>query len=154
MKKVKMDNLVVAPIKKLDLSILNKAESYSVDFENIDQKVDALFVKKLRDKLNMSQSFFAQVLGVSKKTIEKWEQSVNPIAGMSSRLMYLIDKYPDLINCFYHETYSKGDFVIKQNQPHQTSYILQVKHIEIATKPVSNDQKLPLYETCPSCLTA
>lgn len=153
MKKIKMDNLVVAPVKKLDLSILKNAESYSVDFEDIDQKVDAVFVKKLRDKLNMSQSFFAQVLGISKKTIEKWEQSANPITGMSSRLIYLIDKYPDLINSFYHETYSKGGFVVKQNQPHQTSYFVQIKHIEIA-KPTLKDQSMLFCENCPTGLTA
>lgn len=62
------------------------------------------FVKQLRNKLNMSQRLFAKVLGVSEKTIEKWEQGTNPVKGTASKLLYLLDKNEDLINQIYMET--------------------------------------------------
>lgn len=59
------------------------------------------FVKELRNELNLSQSLFAKILGISEKTVEKWEQGVNPVKGAQSRLLYLLDKNKDLINELY-----------------------------------------------------
>jgi len=115
MRKKNMDNKVIAQEVKLDLSILKKAEKYSVDFEDIDNFIDSFRVKQIRENLNMSQSFFARILGVSKKTIEKWEQGYNPIKGTSSRLLFIIEKHPSLIDDLYHERYSKNGYVYKEN---------------------------------------
>lgn len=59
------------------------------------------FVKTLRNKLDFSQRLFAKVLGVSEKTIEKWEQGANPVKGAASKLLYLLDGYPSLIDDLY-----------------------------------------------------
>lgn len=129
----KMDKKGPVQAKKLDLSVLRRAEKYTVDFYDIDQMVDAEFVKKLRDKLNMSQSFFAQVLGVSKKTIEKWEQTVNPTIGTASRLLYIIDKYPALINEFYTDTYSSNGKTFKKSAFFDTNFNIVVKTESLCT---------------------
>ncbi|HOI84479.1 MAG TPA: helix-turn-helix domain-containing protein [Acholeplasmataceae bacterium] len=133
MKNRKMDKKGPVQAKKLDLSVLRRAEKYTVDFCDIDQMVDAEFVKKLRDKLNMSQSFFAQVLGVSKKTVEKWEQSVNPMIGTASRMLYIIDKYPALINEFYTDTYSSNVKVFKKSAFFDTNFNIVVKAESLCT---------------------
>ena len=80
-----------------------RAEGISVEYADVN-KVNNDFVKKLRKKLNMSQSIFATILGVTKKTIEKWEQGANPIKGCSARLLYLIDRNPVIINQLYQTT--------------------------------------------------
>ena len=49
----------------------------------------------------MSQSLFAEILGISEKTVEKWEQGANPVKGAASRLLYLLDKNKELINDLY-----------------------------------------------------
>lgn len=87
--------------KKSFLDILKKAEAYIVEYAEIEETVNNEFVKNLRKKLNMSQNVFSSVLGVTKKTIEKWEQGVNPIKGCSARLLFLLNKKPDLINEIY-----------------------------------------------------
>lgn len=95
--------------KKYIIDILKKSDHYSVVYNDIECKVNGEFVKKLRKKLNMSQNIFASVLGVTKKTIEKWEQGVNPVKGCSARLLYLIDIDHSLINQMYSFEFVKGE---------------------------------------------
>lgn len=64
----------------------------------LDTNINGEFVKKLREKYKLTQIALANVLGVSKKTIEKWEQGVNSIKGSSAVLLSLIDEYPDILS--------------------------------------------------------
>ncbi|MDY0278744.1 MAG: helix-turn-helix domain-containing protein [Acholeplasma sp.] len=91
------------------------------DFESI---VDKKYVKDLRLNLNLTQKVLGDVLGVTKKTIEKWEQGVNPIKGPSARLIYLIDNNHNLVNELYSVNIVKSisipesvNFHIKQVVP-------------------------------------
>lgn len=95
--------------KKNIIEILKKADHYSVEYNDIEAKVNGDFVKKLRKDLNMSQTVFASILGVTKKTIEKWEQGVNPVKGCSARLLFLIDKDHNLINQIHSFEFIKGE---------------------------------------------
>jgi len=47
-------------------------------------------VKEIRESINCSQSLFADVLGVSKKTVENWESGKNIPNGSAQRLLALI----------------------------------------------------------------
>lgn len=49
-------------------------------------------IKNLRMSLNLSQRAFADVLGVSQKTVEAWETGVNSPAGSSSRIIEFLEK--------------------------------------------------------------
>ena len=44
-------------------------------------------VKETRGILNVSQSLFAQFLGVSVKSVRAWERGDNPVSGAARRLM-------------------------------------------------------------------
>ncbi len=101
--KIKTNNQKRTEKSKLDFNVLRNAEKYSVDFFDIDNKISSSTVKQIREEHNMSQAFFARVLGVSKKTIEKWEQGKNPITGTSARLLYLIKEDFVTIRRFYQE---------------------------------------------------
>ena len=47
-------------------------------------------IKELRESIGCTQNMFAQILGVSKKTIEHWERGKGKPNGSSCRLMYFI----------------------------------------------------------------
>lgn len=51
-------------------------------------------IKAIRTSLKMTQSVFALVMGVSKKTVEAWEQGVNRPSGSSCRLLYFYKLHP------------------------------------------------------------
>ena len=95
--------------KKNIMNILNSSNHYLVTYNDIEKEVDANFVKNLRKKLGMSQNVFASVLGVTKKTIEKWEQGVNPVKGCSARLLFLINTDDTLIKQIYNFEFVKND---------------------------------------------
>lgn len=91
------------------------------DFEEV---IDNDFVKTLRTNLDLTQKVFGNVLGVTKKTIEKWEQGANPIKGPAARLLYLIEDNNKLVNKLYSvniirniEEISDHRYSIKQITP-------------------------------------
>jgi DNA-binding transcriptional regulator YiaG len=72
--------------------------------------VDKDFIKKLRVDCDLTQLVFSSILGVSVKTIEKWEQgSVEP-RPITKKFLYLLDIHPELLNDLYsfasHESYA------------------------------------------------
>lgn len=48
-------------------------------------------IKKIRNKLKLSQSLFANALGVSKKTVEAWEAGKNIPNGPAQRILDLLN---------------------------------------------------------------
>ncbi len=54
-----------------------------------------LEVKHIREKTGLSQSRFAILIGVSKRTLENWEQGRRSPAGPARSLLRLVDNDPD-----------------------------------------------------------
>lgn len=48
-------------------------------------------IKKIRNKLGLSQSTFAHIIGVSVKTIEAWESGRNEPQGPAQRILYFLE---------------------------------------------------------------
>ena len=59
--------------------------------------VDGDFVVRVRKKVGMGQKPFARILGITERTLNRWEHEKTFIGNSSSRLLYLLDKNPDLI---------------------------------------------------------
>ena len=57
----------------------------------------------------MTQNIFASVLGVTKKTIEKWEQGANPVKGCAARLLFLINKDTTIMKELYNFEHIQSD---------------------------------------------
>lgn len=55
---------------------------------------DSTSVKAVRNSLGMTQAVFASVMGVSKKTVEAWEQGANTPSGPSCRLLEMFRTDP------------------------------------------------------------
>lgn len=51
-------------------------------------------IKLIRTNLQMTQVIFAAILGVSKKTVEAWEQGVNSPSGPANRLLKIFKDNP------------------------------------------------------------
>lgn len=49
-------------------------------------------IKRIRLNLNLSQAAFANIIGVSPKTVEAWESGRNIPQGPSQRMLELLDK--------------------------------------------------------------
>lgn len=47
-------------------------------------------IKEIRESIDCSQSIFAEILGVSKKTVEYWESGKNIPNGSAQRLLALL----------------------------------------------------------------
>ena len=57
----------------------------------------AIEIRNIRDRLNMSQGFFADTIGVSKKTVESWEYGRGKPSGAAARLLAIAEVDPDAL---------------------------------------------------------
>ena len=72
--------------------------SKRVEVKYLSPKVEGAFIKKFREKNNLTQVALANIMGVTKKAIEKWEQGANKVRGAAAILIQLLDKNPELID--------------------------------------------------------
>lgn len=77
----------------ININALMNAKSTKVTIVKIGDSIDGAFVKNLRKKLNVSQSVFATIMNVSKKTIEAWEEGRNPVKGGAAVAMFLLNNH-------------------------------------------------------------
>jgi putative transcriptional regulator len=54
-------------------------------------------IMNLRQKLQCSQSVFAQLLNVSVKTVQAWEQGVRKPSDAALKLLAIAEKYPEAL---------------------------------------------------------
>jgi len=54
-------------------------------------------IKEIRNKLHLSQSTFATIIGVSIKTVEAWESGRNIPQGPAQRMLWLMEKDNNLL---------------------------------------------------------
>jgi putative transcriptional regulator len=54
-------------------------------------------VVKVRNSLELSQSQFADLLGVSKRTLQGWEQGKIQPSGAAKMLITVADKHPEVL---------------------------------------------------------
>jgi putative transcriptional regulator len=60
-------------------------------------------IKAIRQKANLSQSAFANFMGVSKKTVEAWEAGTNIPQGSSQRLLDIISKDASILHQYIEQ---------------------------------------------------
>lgn len=56
---------------------------------------DAPTIAAVRERVGFSQQVFAQVLNVSPKTVQNWEQGIRKPDNAARRLLEIIDKHPE-----------------------------------------------------------
>jgi putative transcriptional regulator len=60
-------------------------------------KIGSEDIKRIRNKLELTQEAFSLILGVSKKTVEAWESGRNSPQGPASRVISMLDKQPGIL---------------------------------------------------------
>ncbi len=76
-------------------------KGFTIKRPNIDEIVDYKYIKNLRKEFDFTQAVFASVLGVSVKTVEKWEQrKINPRLS-TKNLIYLLGEHPEIMKSIY-----------------------------------------------------
>lgn len=76
-------------------------ESKRVEVTFAEINVNGAYVKRFRIDHGLTQVALANIIGVTKKTIEKWEQGVNNVGGSSAVLFKLLNDNPELIDQLY-----------------------------------------------------
>lgn len=54
-------------------------------------------VKSIRNRLGLSQSRFAALIGVSSKTLQNWEQGRRAPEGPATALLTVVDREPEAV---------------------------------------------------------
>lgn len=72
--------------------------SRRVEVNVADIKIDKDFVQRFRVHNHISKAALANILGVSKRTVENWERGVSNIKGSSAVLLKLLNDNPGLID--------------------------------------------------------
>ncbi len=57
----------------------------------------AVDVKRVRNKLHVSQGQFALMIGVSKATLQNWEQGRRMPQGPARRLLQIVERHPHVL---------------------------------------------------------
>jgi len=55
-------------------------------------------IKRIRTARQMTQRIFAEIVGVSQKTVEAWETGTNRPTGSAMRVLQLIEADEDVLN--------------------------------------------------------
>lgn len=87
MKKELFDDLVESIKQARDICRGEIKPSRVFDYRAVD-------VKRIRSKLDVSQSEFAALIGVSKSTLQNWEQGRRKPQGPAHALLRIVDKNP------------------------------------------------------------
>ena len=80
----------------INLDALTSAKKVTVNYVDVESIVNGTFVKELRKNNGYTQIRLANILHVTKKAVEKWEQGKNPVSGSSAALLYLLKEKPEL----------------------------------------------------------
>lgn len=114
-------------------------ESKRVEVTFTEIVVDKHFVKNFRKENNLTQVALANIIGVTKKTIEKWEQGANNVNGSSAVLLKLLSDNPDLIGQLY-----KVKIGVEGKREEDNYKPISSKVIQTSTK-----SKRPQFATAP-----
>lgn len=63
-----------------------------------DVEINAKDVKKIREKVKMSQGVFAKLLNVNSSSVKQWEQGKRNPSGSTKVLLELLKKDPEILN--------------------------------------------------------
>ncbi len=85
-------------INKKLMDELNKIPA--LEFKTVNL-IEADQVKSLRMMIGVSQRAFARIMGISHKTVEKWESGKNPVTGTAAKLILILNAHPELLNIIY-----------------------------------------------------
>jgi DNA-binding transcriptional regulator YiaG len=92
----------------INVKELMTAKRVEVSYAIID--VDGNFVRNFRKDNGLTQLELSHILGISKKTVEKWEQKNCKVGGSSAVLLTLLANNKNLLEQLYSvKCYKRGE---------------------------------------------
>lgn len=79
-----------------------KYKGFTIEVPDTRALVDGAFILRVRKKLGLSQKIFARILGIDEANLSRWENDRQQMGTANSKLLYLLDKNPDLIFELYN----------------------------------------------------
>ena len=79
-----------------------KYKGITMEIPDTRALVDGTFILRVRKKLGLSQKVFAKILGTDEASLSRWEHDRQQMGTANSKLLYLLDKNPDLIFELYN----------------------------------------------------
>ena len=122
----------------MDFNNLLNGRRYEVNI--IDNEVDAEFVKEFRKKYKLTQIDLANIFGLSKKAIEKWEQGKNGIKGGNAILMRLMMDDEELLEKVYSVKLIESSVALKE-----TFEVVDFEKSDPVNFPINNLQEETRY---------
>lgn len=83
--------------RDIGVELLASVEEMKAGGQGRVHKVELSEVSQVRAKSGLSQSQFAQVLGVSPRTLQEWEQGRRKPSGAAQSLLTIAARRPDVI---------------------------------------------------------
>ncbi len=119
----------------INIEKLLKSKHVEVQMLNVED-ITGEFVKSFRKQQRFSQVAMANILGVSKKSIEKWEQGKNNIGGSSKILLKLLYENPELIEKIYSaKVYKAGEKEVAYKAIARNKIVCEEQTIYYVSKP-------------------
>ena len=79
-----------------------KYKGFTIEVPDTRALVDGAFILRVRKKLGLSQKIFARIIGIDEANLSRWENDRQQMGTANSKLLYLLDKNPDLIFEMYN----------------------------------------------------
>ena len=117
----------------IDVSKLMNAKRVVVEKKTII--VTKEFVRSFRITHNLTQVALANILGVTKKAIEKWEQGKNPVCGSSALLLTLLSEDPALFSKVYSSRIVARDAKTDEYKPFYVHISKSIKNKAAISEP-------------------
>ncbi|HMO04824.1 MAG TPA: NadS family protein [Kiritimatiellia bacterium] len=90
MKKERFNELLESLAQAKDIRLKKSKPSRVFTYDPID-------IKRIRTRLHTSQSQFAMMIGVSRATLQNWEQGRRKPEGPAQALLRIAEKRPDAV---------------------------------------------------------
>lgn len=94
---IRGDNLLIYCRSNEHPTISQKSEPIYLAPTSRVFKYGPIEVKSIRSKLHISQSQFAMMIGVSKSTLQNWEQGRREPEGPAKALLRVVEKQPQAV---------------------------------------------------------
>ncbi len=96
--KIAVGNTVQELIKNNVKTSFTEKELKALGIKIPEVKINPNDIKKIRNKLKLSQSVFAKVLNVSPSSVKQWEQGKRTPSGSTKVLLELLKENPEILN--------------------------------------------------------
>jgi putative transcriptional regulator len=88
--------------RDLGAELLQSIQQMKAGQKAVVHKIDVSYVVEARQKVGFTQEQFATLLGVSKRTLQEWEQGRRTPSGAANSLLKIAIQRPEILREVFH----------------------------------------------------